>query len=106
MVEQFDIYWVDLDPTIGSEINKIRPCIVLSPNEMNNSLNTLIICPITSTIKHYPFRIKSKIENKKGEIAFDHIKSIDKSRVKNFIGTLDSETIQAVKQKMMEIFVE
>ena len=100
------MYWIDLDPTVGSEINKKRPCVVLSPNELNIALNTIVVAPMTSTIKKYPSRISTFISGKMGQIAIEQLKCIDKKRIKNFIGTLDSETIQAVKQKMMEIFVE
>lgn len=93
LVKRFEVYFIDLNPTIGSEINKIRPCVIISPNEMNNALNTVIVAPLTSTIKNYPVRVNCIIENKQGQIALDRLRSIDKTRLKRKIAVLD-ETIQ------------
>lgn len=105
MVKQYQIYWIDLDPTIGSEINKKRPCVILSPNEMNYSMNTVIVAPLTSTIKKYPTRILTDINGKKGQIAIDQLKCIDKKRINNFIGKLEIETISEIKEIINKIFI-
>jgi mRNA interferase MazF len=66
VIQQYEVYWINLDPTIGSEVKKTRPCVVISPNEINHNLDTVIIAPITSTIKKYPSRVLCSIGNKKG----------------------------------------
>ena len=71
MVNQYEIYWIDLNPTRGSEINKIRPGVVLSPNESNRHLNTVVIAPLTSTIRKFPMRLNITLQGKKGQIALD-----------------------------------
>lgn len=105
MVKQYQIFWIDLDPTVGSEIKKKRPCVVLSPNEMNNSLNTVIVAPLTSTIKNYPTRILTSINGKKGQIAIDQLKCIDKKRIINSMGELDAIQIIKIKEVIANIFI-
>ena len=80
VINQYEIYWIDLDPTKGSEIKKTRPCVVISPNEMNNSINTVIIAPMTSTSKDYPTRINTTLDERDGWIVLDQIRCVDKSR--------------------------
>ncbi|MRI64201.1 type II toxin-antitoxin system PemK/MazF family toxin [Ornithobacterium rhinotracheale] len=106
MVNRFDVYFVDLNPTLGSEINKVRPCVIISPNEMNKALNTVIIAPLTSTIKKYPMRVCCYINDKEGQIALDHIRSLDKQRLKNKIATLDKKTQLKVIDKLIAMFCE
>lgn len=107
MVKQYEIYWADLNPTKGSEINKKRPCLVISPNEMNLPLNTIIIAPLTSVKKvNYPMRINVKINNKTGSIALDQIRTIDKSRLIKKIGMLDSIHIKKVKYLIYEMLIK
>ena len=103
VVERFDIFWVSLDPTIGSEIRKKRPAVVISPDEMNQNLNTIIVAPLTSTFKKYPTRIEVSLDNKKGQVALDQIRTIDKSRLGAKAGRIDervSEKICDLLQKM------
>ena len=105
VVERFDIFWVSLDPTIGSEIRKIRPAVVVSPDEMNRNLNTIIVAPLTSTFKKYPTRIEVSLENRKGQVALDQIRTIDKSRLGEKAGKIGervSEKICDLLQKMFE----
>lgn len=83
MVKQYDVYWVDLNPTIGAEMQKIRPCVIISPKELNDHLDTVIIIPITSAIHGYPYRVGCHLMKRDGEIATDQIRTIDKSRLKN-----------------------
>ncbi|MGY0407597.1 MAG: type II toxin-antitoxin system PemK/MazF family toxin [Polaribacter sp.] len=104
MVNQFDIYWIDLNPTRGGEINKKRPCAIISPNEMNKYLNTIMIAPLTSTIKNYPTRVDVLIGNKKGQIALDQIRSINQTRLSNKLDILKKEYIIIVKKVLLEMF--
>jgi len=104
MVNQFDIYWIDLNPTKGSEINKKRPCVVISPNEMNKNLNTIIIAPLTSTIKNYPTRVNVLAGGGKGQIALDQIRSIDQLRLCTKLDILKKEYIVKVKTVLIEMF--
>ena len=90
MVNQFDVYWVDLNPTVGAEMQKIRPCVIVSPKELNDHLDTIIIVPITSAIHGYPYRVACRIMNRDGEMATDQIRTIDKRRLKNRIASLTS----------------
>ncbi len=89
-INRFDILLISLDPTKGTEINKIRPCVVISPNEMNKYINTLIVAPMTSKIKNYPTRVTVTFDDKKGNIVLDQIHTIDKSRIIKKLGTLDN----------------
>ena len=82
MVSQFDVYWVDLNPTIGAEMQKIRPCVIVSPKELNDHLDTVIIVPVTSAIHGYPYRVRCHIMGRDGEMATDQIRTIDKRRLK------------------------
>ena len=104
MVEQFEIYWIDLNPTKGSEINKKRPCVVISPKEMTDNLHTLIVAPLTSTIRNYPTRVTITVNKRKGQIALDQLRSIDKSRLSNRITRLNQESIENVKAILMKMF--
>ena len=85
VIHQYDIFWVDLDPTIGHEIKKVRPCVVLSPNEMNFNINTIIIAPMTTKSRDYPTRIKIDFEKKAGWIVLDQIREIEIIKVKNIL---------------------
>jgi mRNA interferase MazF len=103
-ITQYDVWWVALDPTIGKEIKKTRPCVIISPDEMNNHIGTVIIAPLTSTIRLYPSRIKYELKGKVCTIALDQIKTINKSRLKNKISHLESKTIKQIRQTIEEIF--
>lgn len=105
-MKQYDIIIVNLNPTKGSEIKKTRPCVIVSPNEINNFLKTIIICPVTSQSKSYPTRIDFELEGNINSIAIDQIRTIDKSRVIKNIGKLDRNTIEKVKSVMQETFVD
>ncbi len=104
MVNRFDVYFVDLNPSIGSEINKIRPAVIVSPNEMNNALNTVIIAPLTSTIRNYPTRVNCVVAGKDGQIAIDQIRAIDKARLKSKIDILNINTEGELVSKLIEMF--
>lgn len=103
-IKQYDVWWATLDPTIGKEMKKTRPWVIISPDEMNQYIETVIIAPCTSTFRLYPSRIKLKLQNKSCTIALDQIKTIDKSRLKNKISHLELETIKQIKQTIEEIF--
>lgn len=96
-MNQYSIILVNLDPTVGSEIQKTRPCVVISPNEMNRHLNTLIIAPMTSNTNMYPTRVSVSHNGKKGSIVVDQIRTIDKSRVLKTLGILTIPEIKALK---------
>ena len=102
VIKRFEVYWVNLDPTLGSEINKKRPCVIISSDDLNRVLNTVIIAPLTSTIKKYPTRINCFVDQKNGQIALDQIRAIDKQRLIKKIDNLDSQT----KIKVLEIIAE
>lgn len=106
MVNQYDIYWVQLDPTVGSEINKNRPCLVITPNELNSCLKTILIAPITSTIRNFPMRMTVNIANKDGQICLDQIRGIDKGRLKNKLDTLLQNQIIDLKKIIKQYLVD
>jgi mRNA interferase MazF len=103
-MKQFDVYIVTLNPTKGSEINKTRPSVIISPNVLNKHLNTVIIAPLTTTIKNYPSRVLSNFEGQPGEIALDQLRAVDKERLKKKIGTVDRKTADNIKQVLYTMF--
>jgi mRNA interferase MazF len=105
-VNQYDIVLVNLDPTIGSEMKKTRPCVVLSPNEMNKFLQTIVIAPMTSSSKPYPTRVEIKQKIAKGWIAIDQIRTIDRIRIVKRFETLTEKEIERVKTVIKETFVD
>ncbi|MBT0607036.1 type II toxin-antitoxin system PemK/MazF family toxin [Aequorivita echinoideorum] len=106
MVKQYDIYWVNLDPTVGSEIKKTRPCLVITPTFSNKILNTILVAPITSTIRNFPMRVSINLKSKSGQIALDQIRCVDKSRLFDRIESLDKESIQKLKSILSEYLIE
>lgn len=105
-INQYDIVLVNLEPTLGSEINKTRPCVVVSPDEMNHYLQTIVIVPITSTLKKYPTRISISNQNIKGMAAIDQIRTIDKLRIVKIVGTLEIDVIEKLKKIIDETYVK
>ena len=103
---QYEIVVVNLDPTVVSEIKKKRPCVIVSPNEMNKHLSTIVVCPITSQSKHYPTRVPFDLEGQTNWIVIDQIRTLDKRRVTKTIGQLDDKTIEQVKEIIKETFVD
>jgi len=104
VVKRFDIYLINLDPTIGSEIRKTRPCLVISPDEMNRHIKTVIIAPMTSGGKDYPTRVSCKFRKKQGQIVLDQIRTIDKSRLIKKLGTIDSKAQSEVITILQQLF--
>ena len=105
-VEQYSIWLVNLDPTIGAEIRKMRPAVIISPNEMNEVLNTVIIAPMTTKIRNWPTRVKIEFQGKQGEIALDQIRTIDKRRLVKHLGKLDFFAILKIKRIIKEMLVD
>jgi len=103
---QYQIVLVNLDSTIGSEIKKTRPCVVISPYEMNKYLNTVIIAPMTSQSKKYPTRVEVKHDNKIGWIVLDQIRTIDKQRIIKTLDNLIDNEIEQVKMTIKELLVD
>jgi len=96
-VNQYSIYRIELDPTRGSEVNKTRPCVIISPDDMNQYIKTVIIAPLTHTLKPYPSRVMCVVKGEKGAIMLDQIRTVDKSRIGAVIDKLDSKEIAAIK---------
>jgi len=105
-IRQYDLVLVNLAPTIGSEMKKTRPCLVISPNEMNKYLQTIVIAPVTSTSRDYPTRVSINQERIKGWIIIDQIRTIDKRRIVKILGKLNNPEIEKVKDVIQETFVE
>ena len=105
-MEQYSIYLVNLDPTIGHEIKKTRPCVIISPDEMNQHISTVIIAPMTTKSHAYPSRIPITFKGKNGCIVLDQLRTIDKCRVIKKIGKLSSAKITEVKNVLNEMLVE
>jgi mRNA interferase MazF len=105
-INQYDIVLVNLDPTMGSEMKKTRPCVVLSPNEMNKYLQTIVVAPMTTSSKPYPTRVEIKHNQTKGWIAIDQIRTIDKTRIVKRYETLTTKEVVKVKSVIKEAFVD
>lgn len=105
-IHQYEVFWISLDPSQGSEMTKTRPCVIVSPDELNEFLRTLIIIPITSTIKTYPWRIKCIISNKQGSIATDQIKAVDRTRIGSKIGKLSKGEIILLKDALHKMLID
>ena len=106
VVARFDVFLVVLDPTVGSEIQKTRPCVVISPDEMNQHLATAIIAPMTTKGKLYPSRVPVHFEGKDGLIILDQIRTVDKTRLVKKLGAIDSDEQKAVLSILVEMFSE
>jgi len=104
VINRFDIWLVNLDPAIGKEIKKTRPCLIISPDEANRYLNTVIGAPMTTTIRNYPTRVSCVFRKKKGEIAIDQIRALDTNRFVRKLGKLDEQTSKKVCETLSEYF--
>ncbi len=103
---QYQIVLVNLDPTIGSEIKKARPCVIISPDEMNKFLRTVMIAPMTTKSKSYPTRVKVKHQRKTGWIVIDQVRTIDKKRIIRILGKLSSGEVENTKKVIRETLVD
>jgi len=104
VVNRFDVYLINLDPTIGSEIQKARPCLIISPDEMNRHIRTVIVAPMTTASKDYPTRVSCKFKKKKGQIVLDQIRTIDKTRLIKKLGSINPETQLEVISVLQRLF--
>ncbi len=105
-LKQYEIVLVNLDPTVGSEIKKTRPCVIISPNEMNKYLKTVTVAPMTTQSKNYPTRVEVKHDNKIGWVVIDQIRTIDKIRILKIWGRLSKPEVKEVKAVIEETFVQ
>lgn len=105
-ISQYEVVLLNLEPTIGSEMKKTRPCVVLSPNEMNKYLQTIVIAPLTSSSKPYPTRIEITQEVIKGWIVLDQIRTVDRIRIIKSLGYLTEKEIDNVKNVIKETYVD
>ena len=103
---RFGVFLISLDPTMGSEIKKTRPCVVISPNEMNRHLRTVIIAPMTTKSRSYPSRIAIRFQKKEGEIVLDQIRTVDKSRLVKYLGTIDEASAKEVLVVLSKMFAK
>lgn len=104
VVNRFDVYLISLDPTIGSEIQQTRPCLIISPDEMNKYIRTVIVAPMTTAKRDYPTRVVCKFKDKKGQIVLDQIRTIDKARLIKKLGSIDSNTRAEVISVLQRLF--
>ncbi|MDZ8070636.1 MAG: type II toxin-antitoxin system PemK/MazF family toxin [Nostoc sp. DedQUE08] len=106
VVNRFDVFLVNLDPTIGSEIQKTRPCVVISPDEMNKYIATIIVAPMKTKGQSYPTRVTCEFQGKDGQIVLDQIRTVDKTRLVKKLGQIDSDEQKAVLDTLAEMFAE
>ena len=106
VIKRFEVYLVNLDPTIGSEIKKTRPCLIVSPDEMNRHIATVIVAPMTTKGKAYPTRIECKFQGKTGQVVLDQLRTVDKRRLVKRLGRIEKKTQQDVITKLAEMFTE
>lgn len=105
-INRFDVFLVNLDPTVGHEIKKTRPCLVVSPNEMNHNISTVIIAPMTTKGRNYPTRISCSFQSKTGQIILDQIRTIDKVRLVKKLGVISKTTQSKTLNVLQELFAE
>lgn len=103
-LRRFDVYLVALDPTQGSEIGKTRPAVVVSPDEANDYLRTVLVAPMTSTIKRYPSRVRLKFQGREGEVALDQLRALDKRRLIRRLGAVSPAAVTRISKTLIEYF--
>ena len=106
VIKRFDVYLIVLNPTVGSEIQKTRPCLIISPDEMNRHISTVIVAPMTTRGKSYPSRVACKFQGKKGYVVLDQIRTVDKSRLARKLGRIRKDNQQEVLSVIAEMFSE
>lgn len=104
VASRFDVFLVNLDPTVGSEIRETRPCVIISPNEMNRFIRTVIVAPLTSRGRGYPTRVDCRFDKKRGQVVLDQIRTVDKARFIKKLGRLGEETQEQVLSGLAEMF--
>lgn len=103
-IRRFDVHLVNLEPTVGSEIKKTRPCLIISPDEMNRHIRTVIIAPMTTALKDYPTRVSCTLQKTQGQIVLDQIRTIDKQRLVKKLGTVDAKAQSDVIAVLQRLF--
>jgi len=103
-MKRFEVYLINLDPTVGKEVKKTRPCLIISPDEMNEHISTVIIAPMTSRVRNYPSRITCVFQGKKGQIVLDQIRTVDKNRLVKKLGAIDAQSQYEVIKILQEMF--
>ena len=106
VVKRFDVYLVNLDPTVGSEIKKTRPCLVISPDEMNRWIRTVIVAPMTTKGQPYPTRVPCAFQGKEGQVVLDQIRTVGKTRLVRKLGRIGKPTRRKVLAILSEMFAE
>ncbi len=106
VINQYEVYLIDLDPTKGHEIQKTRPCLVISPNEMNHFISTVIIAPMTTKSHSYPSRVPLSFRDKEGWIVLDQIRTVDKARLIKKMGIIENDVINKIKRVLKEMLIE
>lgn len=106
VVQRFDVWLVALDPTVGVEIQKTRPCLVISPDEMNAHIATVIIAPMTTKGRDYPTRVPCEFQGRSGQVVIDQIRTVDKTRLVKRLGQLDAAAADAVLETLAELFAK
>jgi mRNA interferase MazF len=101
---RFDVHLIQLDPAIGAEMSKARPCVIVSPDVMNRNLTTVIVAPMTSRVRRYPNRVRQTFQGRSGEIALDQIRTVDRSRLIRRLGALDRPTAETVSERLVSMF--
>lgn len=104
MIDRFDVYLVDLDPAVGAEMRKPRPCVVVSPDEMHRHLRTALIAPMTTTLRGYPTRVRCKFAGKQGEVACDQLRAVDHSRLVKRLGRIDPPAARKIAATLVQMF--
>ena len=104
VIKRFDVYLINLDPTVGSEIQKTRPCLVISPDEMNRFIRTVIVAPMTTKGAQYPTRVPCRFQGKQGQVVLDQIRTVDKARLVKRLGKLGPRTSAEVLSVLGEMF--
>lgn len=103
-VSRFDVFLVNLDPTVGSEIRKSRPCVVVSPDEMNRHIRTVVVAPLTTSTRRYPSRVPTRFVGKDGQVVIDQLRTVDKARLAKRLGALEPQEAADVLAVLSEFF--
>jgi mRNA interferase MazF len=103
-VKRFDVFLVSLDPTIGTEIKKTRPCVIVSPDELNRQIQTVIVAPMTTKGRAYPFRVPLAFAGKSGQVVLDQIRTVDKARLVKKLGSVPESTARTISRRLVEMF--
>ena len=106
VTQRFDVWLVNLDPTIGSEIRKTRPALIVSPDEMNRSISTVIIAPMTTKGRDYPTRVPCIFQGRSGQVVLDQLRTVDKQRLVKRLGAIEAATADAVLDTLAELFAK